>query len=107
MGALVFALAVAALGASVAGQAPKDSGGKGIVPRIANGKPDLQGVWDFRTLTPLQRPTDLAGKEVLTDAEAVEYERKNALNQDNRESKPTTVQNGAASTTDVDRAYND
>jgi hypothetical protein len=44
---------------------------------------------------------------VLTDAEAVEYERKNALNQDNRESKLTTVQNGAASTTDVDRAYND
>ena len=107
MGALAFALAVAALGSSVAGQAPKDSAGKGTVPRVANGKPDLQGVWDFRTLTPLQRPTDLAGKEVLTDAEAVEYERKNALNQDNRESKPTTVQNGAASTTDVDRAYND
>jgi len=107
MGTLAVALAVAALGSSVAGQAPKDSAGKGIVPRIANGKPDLQGVWDFRTLTPLQRPTDLAGKEVLTDAEAVEYERKNALNQDNRESKPTTVQNGAASTTDVDRAYND
>jgi hypothetical protein len=38
------ALAVAAPGSSVAGQ-PKESAGKGIVPRIANGKPDLQGVW--------------------------------------------------------------
>ena len=23
-------------------------------PRLPDGKPDLQGVWDFRTLTPLQ-----------------------------------------------------
>src|SRR5262245_22612645 len=96
-----------AIASSVAGQTSKASGGKQTVPRTADGRADLQGVWDFRTLTPLQRPTDLAGKDVLTDAEAVEYERKNALNQDNRESKPTTVQNGAASTTDVDRAYND
>lgn len=27
-------------------------------PRLRDGKPDLQGVWDFRTLTPLQRPED-------------------------------------------------
>ena len=27
-------------------------------PRLPDGKPDLQGVWDFRTLTPLQRPED-------------------------------------------------
>ena len=107
MSAWAIGLAIAALGSSVAGQTPKAAGGKQTIPRTADGRPDLQGIWDFRTLTPLQRPTDLAGKDVLTDAEAVEYERKNALNQDNRESKPTTVQNGAASTSDVDRAYND
>ena len=28
------------------------------VPRVANGQPDISGVWDFRTLTPLQRPED-------------------------------------------------
>jgi hypothetical protein len=39
-------------------------------PRTAWGDPDLQGVWDFRTLTPLERPKQLAGKEFFTKAEA-------------------------------------
>ena len=26
------------------------------VPRLASGKPDLQGNWDFRTLTRFERP---------------------------------------------------
>ena len=34
------------------------------------GDPDLQGVWDFRTLTPLERPAELADKEFLTAEEA-------------------------------------
>ena len=29
------------------------------------GDPDLQGIWDYRTMTPLERPRDLAGKNVL------------------------------------------
>ena len=41
-------------------------------PRLPDGKPDLQGVWDFRTLTPLQRPEDQADKLVLTTEEAAE-----------------------------------
>ena len=44
------------------------------VPRVASGKPDLQGVWDFRTLTPLERPEDQA-QAVLTDEEAATLER--------------------------------
>ncbi len=43
-------------------------------PRLPDGRPDLQGVWDFRTLTPLERPADLADKAVLTDEEASELE---------------------------------
>ena len=41
------------------------------VPMTSWGKPDLQGVWDFRTITPMERPEDLADKEFLTAEEAV------------------------------------
>ena len=44
-------------------------------PRTAWGAPDLQGIWDFRTITPLERPGDLAGKAVLTDEEAAVQEQ--------------------------------
>lgn len=39
-------------------------------PRTSWGQPDLQGVWDFRIATPLERPEELAGKEILSDEEA-------------------------------------
>ncbi len=39
-------------------------------PRTAWGDPDLQGVWDFRTITPMQRPSGQADREFLTDDEA-------------------------------------
>ncbi len=48
--------------------------------RTAWGDPDLQGVWDFRTITPLQRPEELASKEVLTSEEAAELEEEAVLN---------------------------
>ena len=32
------------------------------IPRMANGKPDMQGTWDFRTITPFQRPEALGEK---------------------------------------------
>ena len=34
-----------------------------------DGHPDLQGVWVNNTVTPFERPQELAGKEFLTDAE--------------------------------------
>jgi hypothetical protein len=43
--------------------------------RTADGRPDLQGIWDFRTLTPLERPKDVAEKPVLTDEEAAAFEQ--------------------------------
>ena len=52
------------IGVSMAGAQTFD------VPRLVDGKPDLQGVWDFRTLTPLQRPEDQADRAVLTAEEA-------------------------------------
>jgi hypothetical protein len=44
-------------------------------PRTAWGKPDLRGLWDFRTITPLERPANLAGKEFLTEEEAAKLEK--------------------------------
>ena len=37
------------------------------------GDPDLQGIWDFRSLTPMERPPELAGKAFLTDEEAAVF----------------------------------
>src|SRR5258708_33044072 len=36
---------------------------------------DLEGIWNYATMTPLERPRELAAKPVLTAAEAAEYER--------------------------------
>ncbi len=44
------------------------------IPRTEHGHPDLQGTYTFRTITPLQRPEELANKEVLTPEEAAEWE---------------------------------
>ncbi|MAW64113.1 MAG: hypothetical protein CL473_09065 [Acidobacteria bacterium] len=44
-------------------------------PRTAWGQPDLQGVWDFRSITPMQRPNDLADQEFLTTEEAAELDQ--------------------------------
>jgi hypothetical protein len=43
--------------------------------RTAWGAPDLRGIWDFRTMTPLQRPTALADQEFLTEEEATTLEQ--------------------------------
>ena len=45
-------------------------------PRTPWGDPDLQGIWTGSTLTPLERPGDLAGKTYLTAEEAAEQERR-------------------------------
>ena len=46
--------------------------GAPAAPRTSWGAPDLQGVWDFRTATPLERPEELADIDVLTDEQAAE-----------------------------------
>ena len=43
-------------------------------PSTPWGDPDLQGIWDFRTITPMERPPELAGKPVLTAEEAASFE---------------------------------
>ena len=42
-------------------------------PRTSWGASDLQGVWDFRSLTPMQRPEELAETETFTDEQAAAF----------------------------------
>ena len=61
-GALAVAVVIVAL-VPVADQIATvraQTGTSDTVPRTAWGQPDLQGVWDFRTLTPMERPDELA-----------------------------------------------
>ena len=44
-------------------------------PRTPWGHPDLQGTWDYRTLTPLERPVELGDKAFLTEEEAATLEQ--------------------------------
>lgn len=71
------ALMVCALVAVGVGPALAQTG-RSAVPRTADGRPDLQGVWDFRTLTPLQRPADQAENAVLSAEEVAEIEARAA-----------------------------
>ena len=54
------------------------AGGAGGGPDHARtpwGTPDLQGIWDFRTITPLERPEELGDKALLTAEEAAAAEQ--------------------------------
>ena len=42
-------------------------------PRTSCGHPDLQGVFTWRTLTPLERPDTVGGRSVLSQQEAAEW----------------------------------
>jgi hypothetical protein len=45
------------------------------VPRTSGGHPDFEGVWNFATLTPLERPERFAGRAYMSDAEAASFEK--------------------------------
>ena len=65
-------LTVLAAAAAIAALTPVAADAQSV-PRTAWGAPDLQGVWDFRSLTPMERPADLADTEVFTAEEAAEF----------------------------------
>ena len=102
--AAAAALLAAHLAASQAPGQPATTSAKGkapAAPRMPDGHPDLQGVWNFSSLTPLERPSELAGKAVLTPAEAAELEKRTLarINADQR--------SAPGSEADVATAYND
>jgi hypothetical protein len=63
------------------------------------GHPDLQGLWTNATITPFERPTDLAAKPVLTEEEASAYEKETL------QARDADRRDGAAEA-DLGRAYN-
>ena len=76
--ALVLATVVLAP-ASVAAQPATTKAKKPWTPpHMPDGHPDFQGIWDFRTATPLERPREFAGKEFFTSQEAAEFEQRSA-----------------------------
>src|ERR1700730_6340350 len=67
---------VAFAGASAVVMAIVSLAGKPQIPlRTLDGQPNLQGVWTNSTITPMERPRELAGKEFFTEKEAAEYEK--------------------------------
>ena len=54
--------------ASVPGQAPR-------IPRLADGKPDMQGYWTNQTFTPLERPAQFKDKQFFSTEEAQAFAR--------------------------------
>jgi len=55
---------------------------KFAIPRTPWGDPDLSGVWDYKTITPLERPANMAGRSQLTDQEVAQLEGAAARNLD-------------------------
>ena len=104
-GFVSFALGILVLPASGQPVQPADATAATVASPVAHtpwGVPDLQGIWDFRTITPLQRPDDLVDKTVFTPEEAAEYAaaRVASLHKDQR------VEDGLKPETDVAYAYN-
>jgi len=57
-------------------------------PRTLWGHPDLQGTWDFRSITPLQRPEELADREFLTEEEAATLEQEAVQRNERLDAQP-------------------
>ncbi|MEM7078224.1 MAG: hypothetical protein AAF513_06290 [Pseudomonadota bacterium] len=76
------------------------------VPMTPWGKPSLQGTWDFKTSTPLNRPERWKDKDSLTAEEVAEYEASIISGRAEREAREGEVREGLDGQADVDVGYN-
>src|SRR5260221_6574576 len=96
MTALALTIIPAAAQAAAKAKDPAAVKGTWTPPRTPDGQPDLQGVWTNNTVTPLQRPKELAGKEFYTEAElaGVQRAQRERLALDDQEGEPAANHSG-------------
>src|SRR5438094_1925394 len=109
---VVLAAGIAAFSLSAAGQTakpatqtkpapkPAPAAKAWTAPKTPWGDPDLQGVWNDATSTPLQRPTGVKEKDVLSDEEAADF-------QNDLEFQLSRDRRDGGNDVDVNRAYNE
>lgn len=98
--AAILSIAPAPAAGQTSGSKVAPSGQRWTPARTPDGQPDLQGVWTDPTITPFERPGELAAKEFLTEQEAAAYERQ--LSQEGDRDR----RDGSAEA-DLGRAYNE
>lgn len=79
---------------------------KAEIPAKPWGKPSLEGNWDFKTATRLNRPKNLANKEFLTAEEASKIEADIQTSRAAAAAKEGDVRKGLDGQADVDAGYN-
>jgi hypothetical protein len=80
---VILAFTVVSLGAQ--------SKAKPYAARTAWGDPDLQGVWDYKTITPLERPANFGDRQFLNDDEVEKLEANAAKRLDSPPDENTPV----------------
>jgi hypothetical protein len=98
--AAAVAIAGLVLAVGLQGQA---QGTAGSAPRTPWGEPDLQGIWDSKIITPMERPDKYADREFLTDEEVAGLESAAA---ETPVGKGRDVRADAGTEEDVEGAYN-
>ena len=66
-----------------------------VPSRTPWGDPDLQGIWNNATTTPLERPDDLGGQELLTDEERAARDEAGDRAREQRGETPGTGETGS------------
>lgn len=99
---VAIAVAVAALASTLDGQTPPQAPAS-VAPRTPWGEPDLQGIWDSKMITPMERPEKFADKAFLTDEEVAALEAGAAQSV---VGKGRDVRADAGTEEDVEGAYN-
>ena len=85
-----FTLPGTVLAAAALFAAPPAAAQEGAPPRTPWGRPDLQGIWNNATITPLERPADRAGQAFLRPEEVAALERQ-AQERVDRQNAPSAV----------------